>query len=106
MHRLFIISCFALVSCAPENEFAFSEADKITCEADGSRYVSDPLVNGYSCVEGTSDAGKMCLSATECEGWCGVTREGAPGQCSAQKKMIFGCYDIYDSDGQYVSICI
>lgn len=56
---------------------------------------------GRTCLKSTRDSGKSCSSGTQCEGLC-LARSGT---CAPLKPM-FGCNEIFQDDGQRVTLCI
>lgn len=56
---------------------------------------------GHTCLKSTRDSGKSCTSGKQCEGLC-LARSGT---CAPFKPM-FGCNEIFQDDGQRVTLCI
>lgn len=76
------------------------EAARAECVAAGGKYTSGGR-GGLTCIMPTSDAGKACSRATDCEGFC----LAETGTCAPRRPM-FGCFPILDAEGQRVEICI
>lgn len=55
----------------------------------------------FACVYQTRDSGKRCERESQCEGVC-LARSGT---CSPFKPL-FGCNEIFQDDGQRVTLCI
>lgn len=56
----------------------------------------------------TTDAGKICVTSEQCEGYCLLDKERSGwfkkvGQCSTEQKLI-GCHD-YLQDGKHFDVC-
>ena len=74
--------------------------EEAACRQEGGSW-SKVGKGGRACLKATRDSGKSCSSGTQCEGLC-LARSGT---CAPLKPM-FGCNEIFQDDGQRVTLCI
>lgn len=74
--------------------------EEAACRKEGGSW-SKVGKGGRACLKATRDSGKSCSSGTQCEGLC-LARSGT---CAPLKPM-FGCNEIFQDDGQRVTLCI
>lgn len=77
-----------------------SSPEEAACRKEGGSW-SKVGKGGRACLKATRDSGKSCSSGRECEGLC-LARSGT---CAPLKPM-FGCNEIFQDDGQKVTLCI
>lgn len=77
-----------------------SSPEEAACRKEGGSW-SKVGKGGRACLKATRDSGKSCSSGRDCEGLC-LARSGT---CAPLKPM-FGCNEIFQDDGQKVTLCI
>ncbi len=108
-----VIAGFVLLgSCAPTfngypvipNSFQ-SHADlvqgKAECDARAGQYRPTGMLGLFACITPTSDGGKACAKASDCQGVCYADTR----QCS-KASPLFGCYSYLNAQGEAEEICI
>jgi hypothetical protein len=79
------------------------EAERAACVADGGTF-RPAGIGILTCIHTTSDGGKACAVASDCEGTCFADPDGPGGTCSSQTP-VFGCYSMIEDSGEVVEIC-
>ena len=88
------------VKAAPPVVAPPASPEEAACRKDGGSW-SKVGKGGRACLKATRDSGKSCSRGTDCEGLC-LARSGT---CAPLKPM-FGCNEIFQDDGQRVTLCI
>lgn len=74
---------------------------EIACVKTGGSWVAAGKSGAKTCVRSTRDSGQQCNRQSQCEGLC-LARSGS----CAPVVPLFGCNEIFQNDGQRVTLCI
>lgn len=74
---------------------------EIACVKKGGSWVAAGKSGAKTCVRTTKDTGKQCNRKSQCEGLC-LARSGT----CAPVVPLFGCNEIFQDNGQRVTLCI
>lgn len=74
---------------------------EIACVKKGGSWVTAGKSGAKTCVRVTRDSGKQCSRQSQCEGLC-LARSGS----CAPIMPLFGCNEIFQDNGQRVTLCI
>ncbi|WP_116557677.1 hypothetical protein [Pararhodobacter oceanensis] len=83
----------------PPPSGAMLARQRAACTSDGGRFMARGA-EAYACVYQTSDSGRQCDEASDCEGAC-----LARSRTCAPMQPIFGCQEVFTSAGQRETVC-
>lgn len=83
----------------PPPSGAMLARQRAACTSDGGRFMPRGA-EAYACVYQTSDAGRQCDEASDCESAC-----LARSRTCAPMQPIFGCQEVFTSAGQRETVC-
>ena len=103
-----LVALIALTACQSD-PFGRSNADlraeERTCMADGGTFRAGGITGAKMCFLQTKDGGQSCRRSADCESGCLASPDTGKGQCAAERPL-FGCFDMFDENGDLTAICV
>jgi hypothetical protein len=108
---LAIVATFALLACQEDGPQASGNfdgggpdllaAERTACEKTGGRWGLRAGDSLFVCYRNTPDAGKLCRSASDCDGLC-----LARSRTCTPFKPFLGCHEVLTEGGLPATLCL